>query len=325
MLEENIEVHVDEAVRGARLDAYLAKTAQNLSRTRIKELIDQGFVSLNGVVVAAASLKLKGGERLIITVPPVIPSHIAPQEMDLDIIYEDDDIIVINKSAGLVVHPGAGQADQTLVNALLHHCGDSLSGIGGVERPGIVHRLDKGTSGLMVVAKNDAAHQSLSAQFADRTLSRIYLALVWGVPNPLAGTIEGNIGRSRHDRQKMAIVKSGGKPACTHYTTREAFGRVASLVECKLDTGRTHQIRVHMTSIGHSLIGDPQYGKSPRGVPGEILKVIQDLTDGNTRPCLHAWRLQLRHPKNGELRQFEVDPPADFIAIENTLKSRHSL
>ncbi|MFN7710385.1 MAG: RluA family pseudouridine synthase [Holosporales bacterium] len=321
-MQETLEVAVAEAGRGARLDAYLAQTLPQLSRTRLKELIEAGQVACQGHVVTTASLKLKGGEVIVVTIPPAAPAAIAAQEIPLDVVFEDEDIIVINKSAGLVVHPGAGNVDQTLVNALLHYCGDRLSGIGGVERPGIVHRLDKGTSGLMVVAKNDAAHHSLSAQFADRTLSRLYLALVWGVPNPLQGVVEGHIGRSRHDRQKMALVTSSGKPARTHYITRRSFGRMASLVECKLDTGRTHQIRVHMTSIQHPLIGDPQYGRPPRGVPAGFLAKVNPLTEDNTRPCLHAWRLQLRHPRTGELCHFETDPPADFLAVEALLSTQ---
>lgn len=286
-----------------RLDKFLSEGVAGLSRARIKALMEDGYVfvgELGGVPAEDGAKKTRTGEVYVICVPPTAEAEPQPQDIPLDVVYEDQDLIVIDKPPGLVVHPAAGNADGTLVNALLAHCKGSLSGIGGVARPGIVHRLDKGTGGLMVAAKNDAAHEGLSKQFADHTLERAYYAVVWGVPKPAVGEIEGNIGRSPQNRKKMAVVKKGGKHALTRYKVLRAFGDVAALVECRLATGRTHQIRVHMTSIGHSLIGDPVYGgggKSRRAKLGEAARRAVDSLD---HQALYAFELGFSHPRTGK-------------------------
>ena len=244
-----------------RLDKALAD-ASGLSRERIKALLGAGQISLGGMIAAQAKFKPAAGAQFEIRVPAAVPLAAAAQDIPLVIVYEDQHLIVIDKPAGLVVHPAAGNLDGTLVNALLHHCRGQLSGIGGVARPGIVHRIDKDTSGLLVVAKTDAAHEGLARQFADHSLERAYLAIVAGLPMPLGGTVTGAIARSNTNRKKMALVADGrGKHAVTHYTTLERLG-AAALDECRLETGRTHQVRVHLTSIGHPLLGDPAYGRS---------------------------------------------------------------
>ncbi|OEJ68222.1 RluA family pseudouridine synthase [Magnetovibrio blakemorei] len=252
--------------------------------------------------------------------PPAVAAEPIPQDIALDVVYEDADLIVINKPPGLVVHPAAGNADGTLVNALLAHCGASLSGIGGVARPGIVHRLDKGTGGLMVAAKNDAAHEGLSRQFADHSLDRAYMALVWGVPNPLKGEIEGQIGRSPQNRKKMAVLERGGKYALTRYKVLKAFGTVASLVECRLATGRTHQIRVHMTSIGCPLIGDPVYGGSGRSKRNLLDAEARLCVDKLDHQALFAYEIGFLHPKTQEKLFFRAEKPLFIIEIESELE-----
>ncbi|MDZ4323063.1 MAG: RluA family pseudouridine synthase [Alphaproteobacteria bacterium] len=293
-----------------RLDKFLAEKSPDLSRTRIKDLIQTGFVHINGQLTQDVSLKVKEDQVIQIEIPPLIDPMPAPQDIPLDILYEDDDLIVINKPAGLVVHPAPGNPEGTLVNALLSHCGESLSGINGVRRPGIAHRLDKETSGLMVAAKNDKAHQSLAHQLSTRTMSRIYQAIVWGILNPLEGVIEGAIGRDPRHRQRMAL-REKGKFARTHYKTLKMFGRVASLVECRLDTGRTHQIRVHLAAKGHSLLGDPLYGKRPRAVP-VLLKNTLDTQWSKKRQALHAKELSFIHPTSQEKLTFSTDLPQDI-------------
>ena len=253
----------DEA--GERLDRVLAAHLGDLSRTRLKRLVETGQVSLDGATIKDPALRVKPGQRFAIIVPPPADDRPVPQSIALDIRFEDEHLIVIDKPAGLVVHPAPGNPDRTLVNALLAHCGESLAGIGGVRRPGIVHRLDKDTSGLMVVAKSDAAHARLSADFAARRIERAYQAFVWGVPAPSAGEIAAPIGRSARDRKKMAVVSRGGKEAITRYRVLRAFGTVAAIIECRLATGRTHQIRVHLSERGHALIGDRVYGARGKG------------------------------------------------------------
>jgi len=302
---------------GQRLDKALAD-ASGLSRERIKTLLGEGRITLEGRPAAQASLKPAAGTAFAIAVPAAVPAEAAPQDIPLAIAFEDDDLIVIDKPAGLVVHPAAGNLDGTLVNALLHHCRGQLSGIGGVARPGIVHRIDKDTSGLLVVAKTDLAHEGLARQFADHSIERAYLALTGGVPLPPAGTIRGNIGRSPTNRKKMALVDEGrGKRAVTHYRTLEALGPVAggaALVECRLETGRTHQVRVHLASIGHALVGDPVYGRpSPR-----IRPVLQNL--GFARQALHAAVLGVNHPRSGAPVRLSSPLPEDMRELLEELR-----
>lgn len=317
---------VPEAAAGLRLDKALAAGLPDLSRSRVQALLEQGCVRSDGRTITDASLRVKPGQTFAVQVPEAEAAQPQPQDIPLAVVHEDADVLVIDKPAGLVVHPAAGNADGTLVNALLAHCGDSLSGIGGVRRPGIVHRLDKDTSGLMVVAKHDRAHHGLTGQFADRTLSRTYLALVWGVPNPKQGRIEGNIGRSSADRKKMAVVTGGGKPAATKYRVVKSFGMAASLVECVLETGRTHQIRVHLTHIGHPLVGDPLYGRGRSGRPGGkfaslLPEPARTSLTGFPRQALHAAALTFRHPVNGEIVTFRSSIPADIHELIVTLES----
>lgn len=306
---------------GARLDKWLSARLPDLSRTRIKSLIESGMVSSGEATIADASHKVKAGQCFHVTVPPDRPADPEAQAIALTVVYEDDDLIVIDKPPGMVVHPAPGSPDQTLVNALLAHCGDSLSGIGGVRRPGIVHRIDKDTSGLLVVAKNDRAHHSLAEQFAAHSLERAYLALVWGLPNPPRGEIEGNIGRAPQDRKKMAIVAHGGKHAHTRYRLIRSFaGGTASLVECRLSTGRTHQIRVHMTSIGHPLIGDQTYGRSRSGrlklIPEEARRALSEFR----RQALHAYLLGFKHPTTGADLTFESIISKDISMLMEILE-----
>ena len=301
--ETTYTVPVPENKAGMRLDKLLTEGAEGLSRARIQALMAEGNVfvgEMGGQTVSDGSKKTRAGDVYVICVPPAVAAEPEPQDIPLDVVYEDGDLIVIDKPPGLVVHPAAGNADGTLVNALLAHCKGSLSGIGGVARPGIVHRLDKGTGGLMVAAKNDAAHEGLSKQFADHSLDRAYLAVVWGVPMPPKGEIEGNIGRSPQSRKKMAVVQKGGKYALTRYRVLKAFGTVASLVECRLATGRTHQIRVHMTSIGHPLIGDPVYGGNKKGMRGQLSAEARAAVESLDHQALYAYELGFMHPLTGE-------------------------
>ena len=288
-----IEVVLGAEATGQRLDRALAVAVPELSRARIQALLAAGCVARDGVTVTDASAGAKAGQKLVIAIPPPEAARPAPQEIPLAVVFEDEDMLVIDKPPGLVVHPGAGNPDKTLVNALLAHCAGRLSGIGGVRRPGIVHRLDKDTSGLLVVAKTDRAHAALAHQLQARTLKRIYNAVVWGHPAPAAGRIEGNIGRSPNDRKRMALVAQGGKPAVTNYRAIRALNQSA-LVECRLETGRTHQIRVHMASIGHPLLGDPLYGarRVPKGAPEAARRF--------GRQALHATQISFLHPVSGE-------------------------
>lgn len=309
---------------GTRLDKWLAGAVADLSRERLKTLIKQGRVRADGETITDPSYGVKPGQTFDVDVPEPTSPIPKPQEIPLVIAYEDEAVIVVNKPAGLVVHPAPGNPDHTLVNALIHHCGDSLSGIGGVRRPGIVHRLDKDTSGLMIAAKSDAAHQALAADFAARRIDRKYLALVWGVPKPSAGKIEGNIGRSPKNRRKMAIVSRGGREALTQYKVQERFGDAVSLIQCKLATGRTHQIRVHMTHIGHPIVGDATYGRAPaRKLRSLPMDTAQAISDAN-RQLLHAGTLGFRHPSTEAVMSFDSDLPVEFETIITKLRrTRH--
>jgi 23S rRNA pseudouridine1911/1915/1917 synthase len=312
---ETITVKTSDTDTNQRADKTLAGLIPQLSRARIQALLASGQVTMNGRPFDDASFKVQAGAEFTIVIPP--PEDAAPraQAIALDVVYEDKDLLVINKSADMVVHPGAGNHDGTLVNALLAHCGDSLSGIGGVKRPGIVHRLDKETSGLMVVAKNDAAHQFLSEQLSSRKLKRVYHAIVYGLPSPPGGRIETQIGRSRTNRKKMAVLESGGKDAITDYDLLESFGLMASLVECRLKTGRTHQIRVHMGHIGHHLVGDPVYAKHSTVKFLKAAKSDETLTMALARfprQALHAAALEFIHPISKDKISLQAPLPKDM-------------
>jgi len=318
----SIEVTIDAAEAGERLDRVLAARLDRLSRSRLKSLIEEGRVRLAGATIEEPSYRVKPGQTFAIIIPEIVPALPAAQSLPLDILYEDSDVIVLMKPPGMAVHPGPGTPDRTLVNALIAHCGDSLSGIGGVRRPGIVHRLDKDTSGLLVAAKTDLAHQGLAADFARHTIERAYLAVVWGIPSPRSGEIEGAIGRHPTNRKKMAIVTRGGKPALTRYKVVRPLGRGASLVECRLATGRTHQIRVHLTALGHPVIGDPVYGRPTPARLALLSPAQQQVARAMGRQALHAYRLGFRHPRSGEQLVWESDLPAD---IENLIESLESV
>jgi len=317
MKDEILALTIADDLVGQRTDKALASVAARqqlaLSRARLQALLAEGYLKLGDKIVTDASRKVRTGEVYHLTLPPLQSAEPEAQDIALTIVFEDKDVVVIDKPAGLVVHPAPGNRDHTLVNALLAHCGSSLSGIGGVLRPGIVHRLDKDTSGLMVVAKNDAAHQMLSAQFADRSLSRTYQAVVWGVPMPRTGSIDAPIARSSKDRKKMAVMTKG-RNALTHYRVLQDYG-VASLVECKLATGRTHQIRVHMTYIKNSIIGDPTYKGPRRGKPIDYLLKF-------SRQALHAVALQFTHPRTGKVMKFTSKPPQDIQRLIKFLETR---
>jgi 23S rRNA pseudouridine1911/1915/1917 synthase len=329
-----LEVTVEGSEGSARLDRVLAAHLADLSRSRLKALILAGQVSISKATVGAAPVRdpayhVTAGDTIIIDVPEAADPVPQGEDIALDIVFEDDDIIVIDKPAGLVVHPAAGHATGTLVNALIAHCGASLSGIGGVKRPGIVHRLDKDTSGLMVVAKNDRAHASLTAQFADhgRTgeMRRGYLAFAWGAPNRVRGTVDAPIDRHPHAREKMA-VREGGREAVTHYEVREVFNGhdgkpVASLLACQLETGRTHQIRVHLAHIGHPLLGDSVYGPHFRTKASQLGPQSQAALAALGRQALHAYLLVLEHPRTGEILHWESSLPKELLLLEKTVKA----
>ncbi|ODT86495.1 RluA family pseudouridine synthase [Phenylobacterium sp. SCN 70-31] len=305
---------------GGRIDKALADAVPDLSRARIQALIAEGRVSLGGRPVGDGKSKAQAGDYRL-DIPPPEPADPQAEAIPLTILFEDEHLIVIDKPAGLAMHPAPGSETGTVVNALLHHCGDSLSGVGGVARPGIVHRLDKDTSGVVVAAKSDAAHQGLSALFARHDIERVYMAFTRGAPSPIRGTIEGAIARSTHDRKKMALVKSGGRHAVTHYTVARTFGPVerplAARVACRLETGRTHQIRVHLASRGTPCLGDPVYGS---GAPaGPVRAAIAEA--GLTRQALHAAVLGFVHPVTGQALRFESALPPDLSRLETLLEA----
>lgn len=310
----NLRVSVPPGKGGVRLDRFLSDAIGDMSRNRLQSLVRNGDVLVNGVVVPESKHMVCVSDIIDVRIPPTVPAVPVAQDIPLNVVYEDDDLIVVDKPAGLVVHPAAGNPDNTLVNALLSHCGDSLSGIGGVVRPGIVHRLDKGTSGLIVVAKNAQSHASLSAQFADHSIERTYRALVWGIPSPGQGTITGNIGRNPKNRKTMTVVSRGGKHAVTHYSVGRVFGTFAALVDCRLETGRTHQIRVHMASKGHPLIGDPGYGggvKRARHLGGRIVDAVRN----HNHQALHAVTLGFLHPSRNIRMVWQSELPDDFTCL----------
>ncbi|HEX8166953.1 MAG TPA: RluA family pseudouridine synthase [Beijerinckiaceae bacterium] len=320
---------VPDDAAAERLDRALARGFSDLSRSRLQALVRDGRVRVGGAVVRDPSAKVLPGARVALEVPPPEPAGPRGEAIALHVVHEDDDLIVIDKPAGLVVHPAAGHEGGTLVNALIAHCGESLSGIGGVRRPGIVHRLDKDTSGLLVVAKTDRAHQGLAAQFADHgrsgPLERAYLALVWGLPEPARGTIDRAIARSTQNREKMAVVREGqGRHARTHYAVEEAFGPakapVASLLRCTLETGRTHQIRVHMAEIGHPLLGDAAYGAGFKTKAARLSPAARDALAALNRQALHAAVLGFEHPVTGKKLRFTSDPPEDLARLVAALR-----
>lgn len=326
----DVLITVGDDESGTRLDKFLARKLPAISRTRLKSLIISGQVSTDGLSLTDPSRSVVSDTSILVIIPEPAPAEPQGESIPLNVLYEDNDLLVINKPAGQVVHPAAGHETGTLVNALIFHCGTSLSGIGGVRRPGIVHRLDKDTSGLLVVAKNDKAHAGLSAQFADHGregfLEREYMAIIWGVlPRP-NGTISGNIDRSSSNREKMAVVQNcKGREAITHYEARETFvgmsgEAVASLITCRLETGRTHQIRVHMAHIGHPLIGDGIYGGGFRTKAALLAPEAREAADFFGRQALHAAVLGFAHPSTGVVLRFESPPPPDFMHLLEMLR-----
>ncbi|WP_425410264.1 RluA family pseudouridine synthase [Hyphococcus sp.] len=329
---------VGEGDIGARLDKWLAARIAALTRSRLKALIAEGAVTRDGAAFTDPSWKLRDGETYRLAPPPVADPEPEAEAIPIEVVFEDSDLIVVNKPAGLVVHPAAGNWTGTLVNALIHHCGESLSGVGGVARPGIVHRIDKDTSGLLVAAKNDAAHQGLAAAFSVHDIDRVYEAVAVGAPRPGFGVIDAALARATKDRKKMSVYAedehTGARRAVTHYKVMEQFGRtraklkgdaIASLIECRLETGRTHQIRAHLSHIGCPLIGDQMYGKGP-GLSG--LRPGDDAADHALavlnkfrRQALHAKVLGFAHPVTGEKMRFERPPPEDFQSLLGALRA----
>ncbi len=323
--QSSYKVCVDDESVGLRLDKFINQNLDNLSRTRIKNLMEQGYVfdKNTSCPLKDPSRKVKAGEVFELFEPQAVSAEPEPEDIPLDIVFEDEHLIIVNKPAGMVVHPANGHEGGTLVNALLHHSKDSLSGIGGVKRPGIVHRIDKDTSGLLVVAKNDQAHKGLSVLFHDHDIERNYTAIVKGKLQPPMGKVEGNIARHPNNRKKMAVSPDRGKHAITHYKTNEVFrmGKVnfASIITCTLETGRTHQVRVHMAHLGHPLVGDPVYGRKlakPKGASQKLKTAL----DSFNRQALHATVLGFKHPITGETLHFEAPLPAD---MENLKKLLH--
>ena len=311
--QQEIAVRLAPAHAGWRLDRALADAIPTMSRERLKSLVKSGALQAQDRAIRDPALKVRGDEEFLLAVPEPAPAHNVPQDIPLRVIFEDEHLLVVDKPAGLVVHPAAGNPDGTLVNALLHHCGGSLSGIGGVARPGIVHRIDKDTSGLLVVAKTDVAHEGLAKQFAAHSIERRYLAIVSGVPTKAEGTVDAPLARSSTNRKKISIVEGNrGKRAVTHWQRLQIL-REAALVECRLETGRTHQVRVHMASLGHPLLGDPVYGRSGKS-NRELLKSLSF-----HRQALHAAELGFTHPVTKHRLSFASGMPADMQELFTSL------
>jgi len=308
-------VVADADAAGQRLDRFLADAIGTISRARVKSLIETGHVSRDGSTRRAPAEPVVAGAGYTIDLPPVAPAVPQPQNIALTILHEDADIVVLDKPAGLVVHPAPGNPDGTLVNALLAHCGESLTSIGGERRPGIVHRLDKDTSGVMVVAKTAEAHAALAAAFAARDLDRAYLALCWGLPVPAKGEIAGAIGRDPRDRKRMAVVARGGKPALTRYATQRCWHGAVALLECRLATGRTHQIRVHLASAGHPVVGDPAYLRRIPAAAGKLDTALRGRLLDFPRQALHAASLGFAHPRTGAPLSFAAPLPPDMAVL----------
>ena len=331
-IQGRIELLARPEDKGERLDRFLAREIPGLSRTRLKALVLEGRVTIDDAPAGDPNRKLDAGARVVVDVPPPLPPEPEGEIIPLEIVYEDSDLLVIDKPAGLVIHPAAGHDTGTLVNALIAHCGDSLSGIGGVRRPGIVHRLDKDTTGLLVVAKNDRAHKLLSKQFADhgRTgpLERAYRAVVWGVPSRKQGTIHANLDRSNRHRDRMAVVSlDKGREAITHFHVDEVFKGsngepVASLVTCRLETGRTHQIRVHMAHLGHPLLGDRTYGGGFKTKATLLEPKAREVVERFGRQALHAAVLGFQHPAGDDIMHFESPLPPDLVELISGLRQR---
>ena len=323
---DQLTAQVRDDHAGWRLDRFLVATLPDFSRSRLQQLLEEGAVSMGAATIKDANHRVKPGETYVVGVPPTAPAIPKGQDIPLDVVYEDPDLIVINKPAGLVVHPAAGNPDGTLVNALIAHCGVNALAIGGEARPGVVHRLDKDTSGLLVAAKSERAMTSLAKQFANHTIERAYNAIVWGSPRDSSGMIESQIGRSPFDRKRMAVLRGGGKAARTRYTVIEKFGPAdrsfASLIECRLETGRTHQIRVHLTHLGHPLIGDPQYGRgrTPARAKSEAEARAFSAAAQFSRQALHAFVLGFQHPSLHKTLRFEAPWPADFAELVSALR-----
>jgi len=319
-----IKIPVPPEGEGLRLDVLISRTRPELSRAQVKRLTEGGRVTVNGVH-RKAGFALKRGQEILVELPEPQPSRLVPEPIPLDIVYEDSYLLLVNKPAGMTVHPAAGAREGTLVHALLYHCGD-LSGIGGVLRPGIVHRLDKGTSGLLVVAKTDEAHRSLTEQIRTRGLKRVYKAIVWGSPESDVGRVDAPVGRHSTDRKKMAVVQAGGKEAVTHFRVIRRYDFL-SLLEVTLETGRTHQVRTHMAHLGHPVFGDPVYGgrrKAVNEIGGRRGKAAAYLLKSIDRQALHAWSLSLKHPIRGERMGFTAPLPEDITRVLDKLDEGRS-
>ena len=323
MADKKYKFTVSEEQNVKRVDHFIVEELPTFSRTKISKLIKEGALLVNNQAIEESSKKISFGDVIELTVPEPVATDLQAQDISLAVVYEDDDLLVINKPIGMVVHPGAGNPDGTLVNALLHHCKGNLSGINGELRPGIVHRIDKDTSGLLVVAKNDIAHNVLAKQFEDHSIQRTYLAFVWGMPKPIHGRIETLIGRSKYNRQKMSADVGSGKDAITNYKTLEVFkGKTIpdiSLIECKLETGRTHQIRVHLAHKGNPILGDQMYGKKIRKIR-DLDEELSVVLENINFQALHAQSLGFLHPKSDQELFFTTELPKDLLNLQKMLK-----